>query len=153
MDTFGYVILPFLIMLAVIAVAIILYVGQYKTAPVWIQKTAFRINLLGKLSHVLGKWSLYLLVLLGIIFLMSLILPDLLDETPIWLAPESTFGYAEKYNVPESKVHVDPKPHDCEWGKAPIGNKYCHFEKTVSAVRDSQGKVMAVYVGWEKKED
>ena len=71
----------------------------------------------------------------------------------MWLAPESKFGYAEKYEVPENKVYIETKPHDCEWGKAPLGNKYCHFEKTVHTDTDSHGKVTAVYVSWEKIQD
>ena len=55
-------------------------------------------------------------------------------------------GYAEKYHIPLSKVYVDPRPHDCEWDKAPIGSKYCHFEKVISTDKNEHGTVTAVYV-------
>ena len=136
-------VLPWLIVAAVLAAGIILYIGQHKTAPAWIQKTAFRIRLL-------GKWLLYLFCF---IILLVVILPLVVQEGAMWLAPESKFGYAAKYELPDDKVYVQSKPHDCEWGKAPIGNKYCHFEKSVITDKDSHGKVTAVYVNWEKVQD
>jgi hypothetical protein len=74
------------------------------------------------------------------------------------------------------------KPHDCAFLAAPLGEKYCHYERSVSITRwgtsqtgnpivsyddgktwdtfDPAGKdvprfptVKEVYVGWEKKED
>lgn len=59
----------------------------------------------------------------------------------------------EQYEVPKDKVYVEPKPHDCEWGKAPLGNKYCDFEKEVVTDRDAHGNVTAVYVSWNKASD
>jgi hypothetical protein len=54
--------------------------------------------------------------------------------------------YASKYSVPSRSVYIEPKPHDCEWDAAPIGNKYCHYKK--SEMYDSASK--SVYLGWEK---
>ena len=35
-------------------------------------------------------------------------------------------------------------------GKAPLGSKYCHFEKAVNPIKDENGKVVEVYVGWTR---
>jgi len=80
MDTLGWLVLPFLITFAVIAVAIFLYVGQDKTAPVWIQKTTFRIRLL-------GKWLLKAVGVISLIYFVVLTLPYVMQEGAIWLAP------------------------------------------------------------------
>ena len=150
MDTFYYLGLPFLLMYAVIGVAIFVYIGGKKTAPAWLQRTAFRIRLVVKTFFYIGKW----LLLAGLsIYLVVGGLAWIGQDGAIWLWPESKFGYANKYEVREEEVYVQAKPHDCEWGKAPIGNKYCHFEKTISTEKNSQGKVTAVYVNWERKDD
>jgi hypothetical protein len=36
--------------------------------------------------------------------------------------------YAVKYKVPVTRVHVEPKPKDCDWGYAPVGNKGCAYK-------------------------
>ena len=74
-------------------------------------------------------------------------------ELLIWLAPESRYGYAFKYTDSADQVFIEPKPHDCEWGKAPIGSKYCHFERHISFANDEHGNIKAVYVTWEKVQD
>jgi hypothetical protein len=77
------------------------------------------------------------------------------------------------------EVTKEKEPHDCEWLKAPLGDKYCHYDAVVSSVRISKdsktgnpiwssddGKTWSwydaaspsrvmphVYVGWEKVED
>jgi hypothetical protein len=40
---------------------------------------------------------------------------------------------AQIYHVEPSIVHVDYKPHDCEFDAAPLGKKYCHYEQHVAA--------------------
>lgn len=68
-----------------------------------------------------------------------------------FFSPESwyQFRYSQEYNTDSSKVHVEPKPHDCDFDKAPFGNKECHFDKIVTVDKDANGKV-SVYVGWQK---
>ncbi len=143
MVTFQNMVLPWLILAAILAMLFILYLGQNKTAPVWIQKTAFRIRLL-------GKWLVYLFCF---IFFVGVLLPLAVQEGAMWLAPESKFGYAAKYEVSDDKVYVESKPHDCEWDKAPIGKKYCHFNSVILTDKNEHGKVTAVYVHWEKVQD
>jgi hypothetical protein len=38
-------------------------------------------------------------------------------------------------SVSSEKVFVEPRPHDCDFLAAPLGIKYCHYEREVSTVR------------------
>jgi hypothetical protein len=60
---------------------------------------------------------------------------------------------ANEYKVSQDQVFIEPQPHGCDFDDAPLGNKYCHFKKVLSTVKDEQGKVTAVYVTWEKVQD
>jgi hypothetical protein len=104
----------------------------------------------------------------------------------LWSLPRTIWHakwrYAATYNIPSSQVYVQDKPHDCVFLAAPLGEKYCHYERTISITRwatsqtgnpivsyddgktwssfDPAGEkvpqyptVKAVYIGWEKKED
>ncbi len=56
--------------------------------------------------------------------------------------------YATRYDVPVERVSIQPKPHDCEWGKAPLGEKYCHFERIVNHLEDKDGPY--IIVSWQR---
>lgn len=47
-------------------------------------------------------------------------------------------------NVPAERVTVIPQPHDCDFSKAPIGDKECHYERVVSKSSDSRGYYLIV---------
>ena len=97
----------------------------------------------------------------------------------IWHAK---WRYAATYGVTSSDVYIQNQLHDCAFFAAPLGAKYCHYERTISITRwststdgnpiisfddgktwtsfDPAGEkvprystVKAVYIGWEKKED
>ncbi len=57
-------------------------------------------------------------------------------------------NYATQYDVPVERVSIQPKPHDCEWGKAPLGEKYCRFEKIVNRLEDKDGEY--IIVSWQR---
>jgi hypothetical protein len=40
--------------------------------------------------------------------------------------------YAIKFKVAVNQVHTDDKPSDCDWTRAPLGNKGCHFKAIVN---------------------
>jgi hypothetical protein len=91
--------------------------------------------------------------------------------------------FAWWYSISEDKIHVGNKPHDCNFLAAPLGEKYCSYERTVSTVRwatsqsgdpivsyddgktwtsftpepgttmPRESTVESVYVTWEKKEE
>jgi hypothetical protein len=104
----------------------------------------------------------------------------------LWTVPadiwHAKWRYAAAYGIPSSQLYVQDKPHDCAFLAAPLGNKYCRYERTISTVRwakstegnpiisyddgkiwsnfDAAGEsvpqystVKALYIGWEKKED
>jgi len=104
----------------------------------------------------------------------------------LWSLPgdiwHSKWRYALSYGIQSSNVYVQDQPHDCAFFAAPLGTKYCHYERTASITRwaTSQtgnpiisyddGKtwstfdpapehapqyptVKAVFIGWEKKVD
>jgi hypothetical protein len=50
--------------------------------------------------------------------------------------------FSIKYSVSPDKVHVDAKPTDCDFNRAPLGDKGCHYEKFVEACNAS-GVVVA----------
>lgn len=58
------------------------------------------------------------------------------------------FRYSVEYRTDQDKVHVEPKPHDCDFDKAPLGDKECHFKKVVTT-GTVNGKV-PVYVTWQR---
>jgi hypothetical protein len=73
-----------------------------------------------------------------------------------WLVKHSNydalaFMYAWAYNVQPNQVFESPKPHNCEWGAAPLGDKFCHYQKAVDAENDV--KANRLWVGWAKVED
>lgn len=98
----------------------------------------------------------------------------------IW---HSKWRYGLAYGVTSDKVHIGDIPHDCAFLAVPLGEKYCHHERSVSTLRWAtstvgrpiasydEGKtwdeftpgtnvevpktptVEEVFVSWEKKED
>jgi hypothetical protein len=47
---------------------------------------------------------------------------------PVWTQCE---WYALKYNTVKEAVHVSSKPHDCDFFRAPLGVKSCHYKKEI----------------------
>jgi hypothetical protein len=90
-----------------------------------------------------------------------------------------TFNYSSQYHIQDDHIHFTPKPKDCDWGHAPIGDKACHYKKQIllGISRDTaQGRYMDeetyrkavtgkglydapapivtdVYIDWEKIEE
>jgi len=54
------------------------------------------------------------------------------------LFPESAWAYALRYETDSDRIHVAPKPGDCDFLHAPIGLKGCHYEKSVQVMRYSK---------------
>ena len=96
-----------------------------------------------------------------------------------WAIPaawHSKVRYMIQYSVDYSEVHEDVRPHDCDFLKAPLGDKNCHYERTVSTIRtgrdqasgrstvsfddgktwswnDNDAWKRGVMIGWNKVED
>lgn len=47
----------------------------------------------------------------------------------------SNIRYAIEYSVARDKITVDPEPHDCNFLAAPMGLKYCKYERTFQVIR------------------
>jgi len=65
------------------------------------------------------------------LFIWAVVLVSGLMAWGYFFTPE-TERIAREYNVPKDKVIIVPKPHGCDFGDAPFGNKHCHFEKVVN---------------------
>lgn len=89
-------------------------------------------------------WGCFVLLIISAPIYEYLLQPAIaarFDPTVTW--------YAIKYGITDKSHLLEmPKPHDCDWGKAPIGNKECHFE-----VRAYYGSDKHLFVGWEKVSD
>ena len=59
--------------------------------------------------------------------------------------------YATQNSIPVGRVSVQPKPHDCEFMKAPLGDKNCHFDGVVTRLQDKDGPY--VVVSWNRVND
>lgn len=58
----------------------------------------------------------------------------------IWLAlsyllPEWRIKYALRYVTSYEHVFIDERPTSCDFFRAPIGEKACHFEKSISTAK------------------
>lgn len=65
----------------------------------------------------------------------------------VWIAPESDWAYEWRYSnsidasemgLSGAKVHIESRPHDCEFLTAPMGSKHCHYDRQVTTVRIRQ---------------
>jgi hypothetical protein len=57
------------------------------------------------------------------------------------------------YGVPEDQtIVVNPKPHGCDWDRAPLGIKDCHYEETI--MKFNEGTIdQWMLVSWHKVQD
>jgi hypothetical protein len=51
-------------------------------------------------------------------------------------------------DVSAERVTIMPQPHDCDFSKAPIGDKECHYERVVTKSSDKQGNF--VIIDWHR---
>ena len=79
-----------------------------------------------------------------------------------WLLPVRwtyPVHYALRYRVSVDRVTIDSKPGDCDWMRAPLGNKGCRYEAEAivynadGEVRSPGEKPRFVEVHWRKVEE
>jgi len=58
--------------------------------------------------------------------------------------------YALTYTISSDKVHIDKKPHDCAWMAAPLGEKYCHYERKVSIIKWAKSTAGEAIVSYDE---
>ena len=61
--------------------------------------------------------------------------------------------YSLQYGTDTNHVYIEPKPHDCDFDKAPRGDKECHFDRIVTTDNSGKDRKVTVYVGWQKVEE
>jgi hypothetical protein len=89
------------------------------------------------------------LLVWGVVLVLGLLL------VAYWLTPEAD-RLADQYHVSKDKIVIEAKSHGCDFNDAPLGNKHCHYEKSVDVARACPGtdcQVTAVYVSWRKVEE
>lgn len=69
---------------------------------------------------------------LGAIFALVVVWVVILGLSDLW---QSKLRYAWWYNVSSDQVTIEKKPTDCDFFRAPLGDKECHYERRVSTVR------------------
>jgi hypothetical protein len=83
---------------------------------------------------------------LAVAFLFLLSLP--LAFSWYWFFPAS--WYAVMNGTDSDHVVVQPEPHDCDFSKAPLGDKECHYEKKIETQTDSKTGKVSVSVYWNR---
>lgn len=83
----------------------------------------------------------------GVVIILACLLGYLLLVTVVRYGPVKSY-YGLKEGVEPDRVTIMPEPHDCDFSKAPIGDKECHYEKVVTRLQDKQGD--HVVVDWRR---
>jgi len=100
--------------------------SELATAVYDVEKAVERVE-----AAVKAKSTSFQLLFCGIIgYYVLFILPP-----SIWHAQ---WRYAFEYGVASNDVHAETKPHDCNFLAAPLGAKYCHYERLVSTVKETK---------------
>jgi len=66
----------------------------------------------------------------------------------LWWGQNSKLRYAIQYGVDFDRITIEDAPHDCDWDRAPLGNKGCHYKKDVVVIKvrtDSTGARLVSY--------
>ena len=61
----------------------------------------------------------------------------------------SKWRYAAQHRVSPSQVTVETQPHDCDFLKAPLGDKNCQYEPEVQIVRTEKNGAGARIVSYD----
>ena len=108
------------------------------------------------LNEFRGMWRMAVCFLALMLLGEWLVLPNSIRDPLL-------YSYNAKVDV--SNVHVDPKPHDCDWSHAPIGIKHCNYEANVKCEKEGKSgrieltekqcstEAKYVYVTWIKRQD
>lgn len=67
------------------------------------------------------------------IFWLIILLGAWMTVKDIWY---SKWRLGLAYNVSSGKVFVDKAPHDCDFLAAPLGAKYCHYERHMETITE-----------------
>jgi hypothetical protein len=76
-------------------------------------------------------------VAIGLLLVWRVVSPTTFSQT--W--------YETMYSLDSSHVFIEPEPHDCDFVKSPLGDKECHFKKSVAFEKDDKGTVVNICFG------
>jgi len=111
----------------------------------------------GDAINLKSEYRSYARVVLAIVFVPCVLwlIVTIIRANMTWFFPQSQWAYAVEYDTESQYVILEPRPHDCEFFKAPIGSKYCHFNKTVTTSNGdrSTNYKRLVMVQWDKASD
>jgi hypothetical protein len=65
----------------------------------------------------------------------------------IWHAK---WRYALQYSLSSDKIYAGTAPHDCGFLTAPIGEKYCHYERVISTTRWATSTQGLPIISWDE---
>lgn len=95
----------------------------------------------------IGRWLVHAVqVLVGLLIVAGLLLglQASLPTLGVLFTPKAIdiLWYAAEYNVSIDQVHIGDQPTDCDWMRAPLGGKGCHF-KAIATGYNVPGDVVA----------
>jgi hypothetical protein len=99
------------------------------------------------------RLALWGVLIAGVVYLLAQFMAP--EKHPDILTP-GKYQLALKYNLLEDDVFMDPKPKDCDFTDASLGDKHCHYEQSLNVVRECltpNCPVKRVYVSWRKVRD
>jgi hypothetical protein len=72
----------------------------------------------------------------------------------LWNVPgdiwHAKWRYAMSYGVDSGNVIVAAHPHDCAFLAAPLGEKYCHYERGISTLRWATSTTGNAIASWDE---
>jgi len=111
----------------------------------------------GDAINLKSEYRSYARVVLAIVFVPCVLwlIVTIVRANMTWFFPQSPWAYAMEYDTESQYVVIDREPHDCEFFKAPIGSKNCHFHRSVATQKGdaSVNNKTLVYVTWDKLPD
>ena len=80
------------------------------------------------------------LIIVVVVILVSIYGPDLCY---------SKLRYSLMYSLDDKQIWIQDKPHDCDFLRAPLGRKECHFNRTVMITRTAKSAKGDPIVSWD----
>jgi hypothetical protein len=139
-------VLPFFFLLLLTALAITWLMVEPVRTALFLSLAAVAVYLAYKFRKPLRVLRAWAIVIVPCVFFASAILAAVVFGIHAYREFPKNY-YAKRYHVKMERVYVQPEPHDCEWSKSPLGNKYCHYDKTVEHSENG------VVVSWSKVDE
>ena len=114
----------------------------------WVCSTTNQRALVAAKANQPSMKSNFAAPFIGLLRLLLFVVP--LFVLWFWFYPSSFYGFW--YNADSDHVHIQAEPHDCDFLKAPLGFKECHYQRQVEAQKDSKTGERNVYIYWNKVE-